>query len=270
MAKQLMFDLFDPRFRVEYKDGSHLDSFMAPFGDKHKAVAEDCCADYRAPVPVQRQDDDYQCGSACFAAVCRHFGIHAFSPDMARQLGTTPADGTAAEAMMAMAKRLGMNAVGQTGMTLDSLDAALDGGSPIIVSLDRWGGSHWAVVVDCDDETVSLMDPASGYDALPIDDFLKRWELDAGRYGIVVSGGLVEGEGTCKPGPANRPRPATSGVCNMAVDEKLMAAAEAEFDRDLDTQITSWGEALLKELEAKGPPDEPEPPEPVSSKEGAA
>lgn len=106
-------------------------------------------------IPDERQDTDYSCGAAAFVSICRYFGVEPDTEDEAVQaLGTSPADGTSAAALVAVAEAHDLTATAREGMTLEDLQAATQAGHPVLVPIQAYGDpanydaledGHWCV-----------------------------------------------------------------------------------------------------------------------------
>ncbi len=103
--------------------------------------------------PLVRQIDEMDCGAACLATVCRHFG-RAVSLPRIRQLVHTSADGTSLRALCRGAEELGLAARSVKASFGHLAEMPL----PAIL---HWEGNHWVVLYDVDDEHAWIADPAS-------------------------------------------------------------------------------------------------------------
>ena len=93
----------------------------------------------------------------------------------------------------------GKNGIGaelRTNMTLDDLRAEIDGGHPVICTIQawptaenenyvtEWEESHYMIAVSYDADNVYFMDPATrgNYTYIANDEFMMRWhDVDAGQ-----------------------------------------------------------------------------------------
>ena len=117
--------------------------------------------------PHVRQIDEMDCGAACMAMICRHFG-RPVSLARIRQLLHTSTDGTSLKALCSGAEELGLAARSVKASAKNLLQMPL----PAIV---HWEGNHWVVLYDVDDRHVRVADPAIGLRRFPRDEFEKKW-----------------------------------------------------------------------------------------------
>ncbi|MDX2193460.1 MAG: peptidase domain-containing ABC transporter [Gemmatimonadales bacterium] len=118
-------------------------------------------------VPFVRQIDAMDCGAACLAMVCRHFGREV-SLARIRELAHTSVDGTSLRALVRAAEALGLaaRAVRTDVATLERLPV------PAIV---HWEGNHWVVLHHTDATHAWIADPALGPRRVPLEEFARRW-----------------------------------------------------------------------------------------------
>lgn len=159
----------------------------------------------QAPVPLAipdvRQSADYDCGAAALRAVAQFFGVAGDQGDFVAALGSSPAEGTGPEQLIAGAKALSLNATDAAGMTVDYLAQVVAHGRPVICCIQAYGtpdqyardeSGHWVVVCGVDDQSVYVQDPAAGPGKIPVADFEARWHDKTAdgrqlvRYGIAV------------------------------------------------------------------------------------
>ena len=118
-------------------------------------------------VPVVQQIDEADCGPACLAMVCRHFGRNV-SLARIRQLSHTSKDGTSLMAICHAAVELGLAAralkVSQRNLPQMPL--------PAIV---HWEGNHWLVLYEVTPKHVRVADPAVGFRRIPRAEFEQKW-----------------------------------------------------------------------------------------------
>ena len=117
--------------------------------------------------PLVLQVDEMDCGAACLAMVCRHFGRRV-SITRLRQLAHTAYDGTSLKALCSAANELGLAARGLkvSRRHLDRMPA------PAIV---HWDDYHWIVLVHVGRRSVRVADPAIGLRTIPRGEFERRW-----------------------------------------------------------------------------------------------
>jgi HlyB family type I secretion system ABC transporter len=117
--------------------------------------------------PHVRQVDETDCGAACLAMVCRHFGRRV-SQARIRQLTHTSLDGTSLRDICHAATELGLAArsVKASPESLDTMPL------PAIV---HWEGNHWVVLYDIDDRHARIADPATRLIKLKRAEFETKW-----------------------------------------------------------------------------------------------
>jgi len=117
--------------------------------------------------PHVRQIDEMDCGAACLAMVCRHYGRAVGLPRI-RQLVHVSADGTSLRGICAGAAALGLAARGVKASRSNLPEMPL----PAIV---HWEGNHWVVLYDVDDSHVRIADPKTLDRRLPRGEFEAKW-----------------------------------------------------------------------------------------------
>ena len=117
--------------------------------------------------PLVWQIDEMDCGAACLAMVCRHFG-RAVSLARIRQLVHTSLDGTSLRAICQAAGELGLAArsVKASPRNLERMPL------PAIL---HWEGNHWAVLYEVAGSSVRVADPALGLRRLTREELLAKW-----------------------------------------------------------------------------------------------
>ncbi|HXH88518.1 MAG TPA: peptidase domain-containing ABC transporter [Gaiellaceae bacterium] len=122
--------------------------------------------------PIRRfphvfQLDEMDCGAACLAMICRHFG-RSVAVSHIRQAVHTAIDGTTLAGITRGAEELGLSArsVRASKSRLDDLP---------LPAVAHWEGNHWVVVYRVDDKHVRVADPARGLRRIPRQEFLERW-----------------------------------------------------------------------------------------------
>jgi ATP-binding cassette subfamily B protein len=117
--------------------------------------------------PHVSQVDETDCGAACLAMVCRHFG-RAVGLSRLRQLVHTSLDGTSLRGLCHAATELGLaaRAVKVSPRNLPQMPL------PAIV---HWEGNHWVVVYDVASSHIRVADPALGRRRLSREEFEKKW-----------------------------------------------------------------------------------------------
>ena len=118
-------------------------------------------------VPLVRQIDEMDCGAACLAMICRHFG-RLVSLARIRQLVNTGLDGTSLRSLCQAGEELGL-ATRSVKTSLRNLDRMP------LPAIAHWDADHWLVVFDVTRTHVRLADPALGIRQVPRDEFAARW-----------------------------------------------------------------------------------------------
>lgn len=113
------------------------------------------------------QIDEADCGAACVAMVCRHFGREVSVPHI-RQLVNTTTDGTS---LAGIAR--GGEGVGLEGRTLKASKSRLD--ELQLPAIVHYEGNHWIVLFDVQGKRVRVADPAVGVRWIERGEFLEKW-----------------------------------------------------------------------------------------------
>jgi ATP-binding cassette subfamily B protein len=119
--------------------------------------------------------DEMDCGAACLAAVCRHFG-RSVPLTMVRDVVGTSLDGTSLRGLVAGAERLGLaaRAVKASPSRLDSMP---------LPAICHWQGNHWVVLYDTNERFVRVSDPVAG----PRRIVRSEWEANWSGYSCLVA-----------------------------------------------------------------------------------
>lgn len=117
--------------------------------------------------PHVPQVDEMDCGAACLAMICRHYGRKVSLPRI-RQLCHTSLDGTSLKGICHAANELGLSAraLKVSRRNLDEMPL------PAIV---HWEGNHWIVLYQVDRKHVMVADPASTCRSIPREEFEAEW-----------------------------------------------------------------------------------------------
>ena len=142
---------------------------------KRKSLREAMHDDGALDVPTVLQSTDYTCGAAALKSVCNYHGLQLTEAQAARLLETTPAGGTAPEALVDLCKEYGLPCEARNRATLDDLAAALQHDAPCICCIQYNGGGHWVVVVGVGAGGVTFMDPIRGRVTEPRDEWERNW-----------------------------------------------------------------------------------------------
>ncbi len=121
----------------------------------------------RLRVPLVEQIDEMDCGAACLAMICRHYG-RAVSLARIRALCHTASDGTSLKALCAAATELGLaaRALKVSRQHLEQMP---------LPAICHWEGNHWVVLEDVAATRVRVADPAVGRRTLSRAEFLAQW-----------------------------------------------------------------------------------------------
>ena len=113
------------------------------------------------------QIDEADCGAACVAMVCRHFG-RSVSLTHIRQLVNTSIDGTS---LAGIAR--GAEGVGLAPRTVKASHSRLD--ELPLPAVVHWEGNHWTVLFDVRRDRVRVADPATAVRWVPRGEFEEKW-----------------------------------------------------------------------------------------------
>ncbi|MGN6317138.1 peptidase domain-containing ABC transporter [Trinickia sp.] len=113
------------------------------------------------------QAEEMDCGAACLAMICRHYGI-AMTLGKLRELANVTAEGATLDSLARAGESLGFTARG----VQCTFDAMLDFELPFIV---HWEGYHYVVVYGMSKRWVRIADPALGFRRLTIEEFERGW-----------------------------------------------------------------------------------------------
>lgn len=123
-------------------------------------------------IPRVRQFDQADCGAACLASVCRHYGFRVPITRI-RQYAGTDAAGTSMMGMVRAAERLGFVAQGVRAAQASLPEMPLPAIAHLVTAASA---THFVVVYRVDDRSVLLMDPAGGVvRSMSLEDFSVEW-----------------------------------------------------------------------------------------------
>jgi len=117
--------------------------------------------------PHVYQLDEMDCGAACLAMICRHFGRSVAIAHI-RELVHTSTDGTTLAGITRGAQELGL-----TGRSVRASKSRLD--ELPVPAVVHWEGNHWVVAYRVDERHVRVADPARGLRRIPREEFLEKW-----------------------------------------------------------------------------------------------
>ncbi|RYE86985.1 MAG: cyclic nucleotide-binding domain-containing protein, partial [Oxalobacteraceae bacterium] len=113
------------------------------------------------------QAEEMDCGAACLAMLCRHYGI-AITLGKLRELANVTTQGATLESLAKVGETLGFSTRGMQ-CTYDSL---LGFELPFIV---HWEGYHYVVVYGISADRVWVADPALGFRKMSVKEFERGW-----------------------------------------------------------------------------------------------
>jgi ATP-binding cassette subfamily B protein len=113
------------------------------------------------------QAEEMDCGAACLAMICRHYGI-ATTLGKLRELANVTTQGATLDSLARAGESLGFTARGMQ-CTYESLRGFE---LPLIV---HWEGYHYVVVYGMSKRQVWVADPAVGFKKMTVDEFERGW-----------------------------------------------------------------------------------------------
>jgi ATP-binding cassette subfamily B protein len=117
--------------------------------------------------PLVEQAEEMDCGAACLAMVCRHYGI-AITLGKLRELANVTTQGATMDSLARVGESLGFTTRG-VQCTFDALKGF---DLPFIV---HWEGYHYVVVYGASARQVHVADPAIGFRRLSVEEFERGW-----------------------------------------------------------------------------------------------
>jgi ATP-binding cassette subfamily B protein len=113
------------------------------------------------------QAEEMDCGAACLAMLCRHYGIN-ITLGKLRELANVTAQGATLDSLARAGEALGFGARG-VQCTYDALQGFE---LPFIV---HWEGYHYVIVYGVSPDHVWVADPAIGFKKLSVEEFERGW-----------------------------------------------------------------------------------------------
>jgi ABC-type bacteriocin/lantibiotic exporter with double-glycine peptidase domain/CRP-like cAMP-binding protein len=156
---RLPLDFAEPATPADHADGTALLSDEHRFPRKQPGRIRH--------MPHVRQIDEMDCGAACLAAICEHFG-RSVSLARVRRLCEPASDGASLTMLRHAAAELGLSAQAIKASPRNLANLPL----PAIVHYD---GDHWVVLFDVSSSHARISDPASGQCRLSHAEFESRW-----------------------------------------------------------------------------------------------
>ncbi len=121
----------------------------------------------RTRIPFVQQIDAMDCGAACLAMVCRHFG-RSVNLSRIRELCHVSSDGTSLDGLCSAAAHLGLAARGVKASLRNLPQMPLP-------AIAHWDARHWVVVWRVTDTHVWLADPATHHRKVGRSEFEQKW-----------------------------------------------------------------------------------------------
>jgi len=113
------------------------------------------------------QAEEMDCGAACLAMLCRHYGIN-MTLGKLRELANVTAQGATLDSLARAGEALGFGARG-VQCTFDALQGFE---LPFIV---HWEGYHYVIVYGVSPDQVWVADPAVGFKKMSVEEFERGW-----------------------------------------------------------------------------------------------
>lgn len=117
--------------------------------------------------PLVEQAEEMDCGAACLAMICRHYGIP-MTLGKLRELANVTTQGATLDSLARAGESLGFTTRG----VQCTFDALLGFELPFII---HWEGYHYVVVYGVSKQQVWLADPALGFRKLSVEEFERGW-----------------------------------------------------------------------------------------------
>jgi len=117
--------------------------------------------------PLVEQAEEMDCGAACLAMLCRHYGIP-MTLGKLRELANVTTQGATLDSLARAGEALGFTTRG----VQCTFDALLGFELPFIV---HWEGYHYVVIYGVSKRQVWMADPAVGFRKLSIEEFERGW-----------------------------------------------------------------------------------------------
>ncbi|RJG05531.1 ATP-binding cassette domain-containing protein [Noviherbaspirillum cavernae] len=117
--------------------------------------------------PLVEQAEEMDCGAACLAMLCRHYGI-SMTLGKLRELANVTTQGATLDSLARAGESLGFTTRG----VQCTYEALLGFELPFIV---HWEGYHYVVVYGVSKHQVWMADPAVGFRKMSVEDFERGW-----------------------------------------------------------------------------------------------
>ena len=117
--------------------------------------------------PLVEQAEEMDCGAACLAMICKHYGIP-MTLGKLRELANVTTEGATLESLARVGESLGFTSRGVKCTYLSMMGFDL----PYIA---HWEGYHYIVVYGVSKSSVWVADPARGFVKMNVDEFEQGW-----------------------------------------------------------------------------------------------
>ncbi|MCH8506031.1 MAG: cyclic nucleotide-binding domain-containing protein, partial [Ectothiorhodospiraceae bacterium] len=117
--------------------------------------------------PLVEQAEEMDCGAACLAMICQHYGIP-MTLGKLRELANVTTEGATLDSLARVGESLGFT----TRAVRCTYEAMLGFELPFIV---HWEGYHYVVVYGLSRHQVRVADPALGFRTMTVDEFERGW-----------------------------------------------------------------------------------------------
>jgi ATP-binding cassette, subfamily B, bacterial HlyB/CyaB len=117
--------------------------------------------------PLVEQAEEMDCGAACLAMICRHYGLP-MTLGKLREMANVTTQGATMDSLARVGESLGFTTRG----VQCTFDALLGFDMPFIV---HWEGYHYVIVYGASKRHVWVADPAIGFKKLSVEDFERGW-----------------------------------------------------------------------------------------------
>jgi ABC-type bacteriocin/lantibiotic exporters, contain an N-terminal double-glycine peptidase domain len=117
--------------------------------------------------PLVEQAEEMDCGAACLAMICKHYGIPMMLGKL-RELANVTTEGATLESLARVGESLGFTTRGVRA----TYQAVLGFELPFIA---HWEGYHYVVVYGVSKDHVWVADPALGFKKMMVAEFEKGW-----------------------------------------------------------------------------------------------
>jgi len=114
-----------------------------------------------------QQAEEMDCGAACLAMICRHYGIN-LTLGKLREMANVTKEGATMESLARVGESLGFTTRGMRC----TFDALLGFDLPFIA---HWQGYHYVVVYGVSRGNVWVADPAVGFRKMSVEEFERGW-----------------------------------------------------------------------------------------------